>query len=409
MSLDRADQLAQLRRQIAKIDKKYAKRESAPKRDPRPARYAVEEWLGGREVETDHGRHWEVDKLYERHRRHGSISVIDLEDLPADLVGPMSEGEIAASPPQNWAFLDTETTGLAGGPGTYAFLIGIGSIQPEGFRIRQFFMREFVEETSVLLALAEYLAQFDVLVTYNGKAYDQPLLETRYRVSRVRPPFSRLQHLDLLFGARRLWKLRFDSCRLIDLENEILGVEREGDLPGELIPYVYFEYLRTGEAFKLAPILHHNQVDILTTACLTAIVPWAFHPPEKTLLRHGAEMVGLGRWWRQAEQYENAVRLFRAAVQHGLRDDLLFRTLWDIAVLEKKLGRQRDAVEVLTELAGGRNPFRTAALEELAKYYERRERNYAFALELTLAALEAGESNALVRRAGRLKKRLARA
>src|SRR5437660_3869337 len=133
--------------------------------------------------------------------------------------------------------------------------------------------------------------------------------------------------------ACRLLKLRFVSCLLVELENQILGVEREGDLPGELIPYVYFEYLRTREAFKLLPIFHHNAIDILTLACLTGIVPWAFHSPETAQLSHGAEMVGLARWLRRAEQFENALALFRRGVERGLRDDLLFRTLWDIAAL----------------------------------------------------------------------------
>ena len=154
-----------------------------------------------------------------------------------------------------WAFLDTETTGLAGGTGTYAFLVGVGSIEASGFRLRQFFMRDYGEEASLLSRLDEYLAPFDVLITYNGKAYDQPLLETRFRMVRARHPFERMEHLDLLFGARRLWKLRLESCRLVDLENRILGVERQGDLPGEMIPYIYFDFLRTQQAFRLVPIL----------------------------------------------------------------------------------------------------------------------------------------------------------
>jgi uncharacterized protein len=406
---DIQEQLAYLRRRIAKIDKKYTApgMQAKPPALRQPERYFVEEWLSGHEVDTGHGCHWETDKLYERHRRHGSIGITDLEDLPADLLGPISNGDIAHSVPQKWAFLDTETTGLAGGAGTYAFLIGVGTITPEGFRVRQFFMREFAEETSLLVGLAEYLKQFDVLITYNGKTYDQPLLETRYRMVRARPPFAAMEHLDLLFGARRLWKLRFDSCRLVDLENQILGVEREGDLPGELIPYVYFEYLRTREAFRLVPILHHNAIDILTLACLTAIVPWAFHPPEQARFSHGAEMVGLARWWRQTEQYDNALGLFRQAIERGLPDDLLFRTLWDIGCLEKKVGREAAAMPVFTELAGVRNAFQAAALGELAKYYEHRERNYAMALEMTRTALDVDGSEAFRRRAARLEKRLA--
>ncbi len=243
--------------------------------------------LSGEVVQTAFGEHFETEKLWERHRRHGSVDISDLAELPEDLLSELSAGVIPRAHPTRWAFLDTETTGLAGGTGTYAFLAGVGSIDAQGFRLRQFFMRDYGEEASMLHRLAEYLQQFDVLITYNGKAYDQPLLETRYRMVRSRPPFGRMEHLDLLFGARRLWKLRLESCRLVDLENRILGVERQGDLPGEMIPYIYFEYLRTERAFRLTPIFHHNAIDILSLACLTAIVPFAFRSPADTPLRHG--------------------------------------------------------------------------------------------------------------------------
>ena len=400
------EQLEYLRRRIAKIDKKYSQPRPAPPRAPQiPANDPLDDHFPFREVETEFGRHYETEKLYERHRRHGSIGIADLEDLPHDLLHPISNGSIQGVPPAKWCFLDTETTGLAGGSGTYAFLIGVGRITAQGFRVRQFFMREFGEEASLLTALREHLKDFEVLITYNGRTYDQPLLETRYRMLRQRPPFSGLEHLDLLFGARRLWNLRFDSCRLVDLEHQILGVERQGDLAGELIPYVYFEYLRTHEIFRLVPIFHHNAVDILTLACLTAVVPLAFHPPDKARFSHGAEMVGLARWWRQAEQPDNALALFRQALDRGLPDELLFRTMWDIAALEKKLGREQAALPLLTDLAAAPNPLRATALIELAKYYEHRERNYAMALEMTRSALDLEPSDALHRRAARLEKR----
>jgi uncharacterized protein len=220
---DFQEQLAHLRRRIARIDKKFARptpRSPIPK--PQPPIPAPEEWLHGEEVRTAHGVQ----------RRHGSIGIVDLEDLSHDLLDPISNGQIRGVPPAKWCFLDTETTGLAGGSGTYAFLIGVGRITPQGFRVRQFFMRDFGEEASQLSAITEHLKQFEVLITYNGRTFDQPLLETRFRMVRQRPPFSALEHLDLLFGARRLWNLRFDSCRLVDLEHQILGVERQGDLPG---------------------------------------------------------------------------------------------------------------------------------------------------------------------------------
>jgi len=403
------DQLDILRRKIARIDKKYADppgpRIGAPRPDLRPARYFIEEWSDGEEVRTEHGCHFETERLYERHRRHGSMDISSLIDCPPDLLDILSEGAIPSVAADRWAFLDTETTGLAGGTGTYAFLVGVGRIAADGFRVRQFFMRDYGEEASLLAALAAHLQDFDVLITYNGKSYDQPLLETRYRMARARAPFGRLAHLDLLYGARRLWKLRLESCRLVELENQILGVEREGDLPGEMIPYVYFEYLRSHEPFRLVPIFHHNAIDILSLACLTGIVPYAFRSPAEAPLHHGADLVGLGRWFRKAEQYEQALDLFRRAMRRTLRDDLLFQTMWDIAMLEKKLDRHAAALAVFTDLAASPNPFRCRALEELAKHYEHSEKNTAMALEWTRAALAIEDTDELRKREARLQRR----
>lgn len=410
--MDIQDQLAELRKRIKKIDRKYANAKPAPPPpkpydDTRPARYFVEELVSGSVVETRAGAHFQTEKLYERHRRHGSFDISNLIELPEDLLDALSGGAIPRSHPTKWAFLDTETTGLAGGAGTYAFLIGVGSIDERGFHVRQFFMRDFGDEPSLLEALADHLAQFDVLVTYNGKAYDQPLLETRYRMSRIRPPFERMVHLDLLFGARRLWKLRLDRCRLVDLEQRILGLEREGDLPGEMIPYYYFEYLRKGQAFRLVPIFHHNVMDIVTLACLTGVVPFAFRAPDTANLRHGADLVGLARWVAHAERHEEALGLYRRAIELGLPDDLLFRTMRDIALLEKKLERVDAAVAAFTELASAPNQYRAEALVELAKHYEHNERNYAMALEMVRAAKGIDDSDEMQRREERLQRRAA--
>jgi uncharacterized protein len=371
-------------------------------------------WLSGQEVETEFGRHFETEKLYEHHRRHGSADIGSLADLPHDLLASLSADPsadpIPHAPPSEWAFLDTETTGLSGGTGTCAFLIGVGRITPEGFRVRQFFMRDYGEEASALHALAGHLAAFRVMITYNGRTFDQPLLETRYRLNRAKSPFTKLDHLDLLHGARRLWKLRFDSCRLVDLENQVLGVERQGDLPGALIPYVYFDYLRTRDAARMLSIFHHNATDILTLACLTGIVPYAFRDPGESGSnngpKNGAELAGIARWLRAAGELDQARKLFRRAVDAGLRDDLLFQTLWDMGTIDRKLGAVEDALAVWKDLAESRNAFRVRAMEELAKHYEHREKNYARALKMTQGALEHEESAGLRKRELRLSRRL---
>ncbi len=417
--LDTETQLARLKQRVAAIDRKYARKDITTAREMPPrvratgARTFIEEWAEGSVVGNEFGEHFQSERLFPGLKQHGSADIGALSELPANLLDALSENNIAAVAPERWAFLDTETTGLAGGSGTYAFLIGVGRITSDGFRVKQFFMRDYVEEKSQLAALEEHLTEFDVMITYNGKAYDQPLLETRYRMCKHKPPFARMEHLDLLFGARRLWKLRLESCRLVQLEQQILGVFREGDLPGELIPYVYFEYLRSREAQRLVPIFHHNAMDILTLACLTAVVPAAFRNTDadalKTMgVRRGEDLVGIARWLLNAGETEKSLELLKRAIDLGLPDKLLFRSLWDVASLEKKLARPTAALQIYTELAGCRNDHRVDALEELAKYYEHEEKNYGVALEFARQALEFAKTDSLLKRADRLTRRLAK-
>jgi tetratricopeptide (TPR) repeat protein len=263
-------------------------------------------------------------------------------------------------------------------------------------------MRDYNEEASQLHALSAYLARFTVLVTYNGKSYDQPLLETRYTMSRARHPFARMEHLDLLFGARRLFRMRLENCRLTNLEAQILGFDRGEDIPGELIPYCYFEYLRTRRAARLLPVFHHNVLDIVSLACLTGIVPEAFRDPENVRVRHGSDLLGLARWLQMSGRLEEALRMTRRAVDLGLPDQHLFRALYEAGSIEKKLGLDHAAIATFTDLTVSRNPYRVRAYEELAKHYEHREKNIAMALECVLAARDSDDSEALILRQRRL-------
>lgn len=416
--LDTEEQLARLRQRIAGIDRKYlahrVERRQLPTEIRPPTTCCfIEEWAEGQVTSNEHGEHFQMERLFPAHKRHGAADIGALSEIPHDFLDAVSENDIRSVPPHRWAFLDTETTGLAGGSGTYAFLVGVGRITAEGFRVRQFFMRDYVEERSSLSALDEHLREFDVLITYNGKSYDQPLLETRFRMNRLKPPFSNLSHLDLLYGARRLWKLRLENCRLIQLEEQILGVAREGDLPGDLIPYVYFEYVRSREAHRMVPVFHHNAMDILTLACLTGIVPAAFrsHDSEslaKIGVHRGEDLSGIARWLMASREFEAALALMKRSIGAGLPDRLLFRSLWDTAVLEKKCGRRDAALNVYAELAGCKNDYRVSALEELAKFYEHEEKNFSLALDFTCKAIELMPSSALLQRKSRLEKRLSK-
>jgi len=385
-------QLEFLRRRVARIEARYA--------GPPPAASLLE----GQEVETTLGKHWEIDKVWPSHARHGSADVGALVELSDDLLESLEAGFTA--PACRWIFLDTETTGLVGGSGTLAFLIGAGWISPRGFELKQFFIRDHGEEPSALLALSQLLANFDVMVTYNGKAFDAPLLETRFRLARQKVPFERLRHLDLLFSARRLWKLALERCRLQDLESRILGVERHNDVDGGVIPTLFFEFLHTKDARPLIPVLNHNATDVLSLACLTAVVPLAFREPHQ--VKHAAEMVGLGRWLRNEGRLEEALHLFRNAINLKLSEDLVYHTLWQIGTIEKRLGRHDAAVAAWSELTTIVNPFRAQAYEQLAIYYEHREKNPQMALEMTRAALQLGSTGELLKRAARLAEKASR-
>ena len=186
---------------------------------------------------------------------------------------------------------------------------------------------------------------------------------------------------------------------------------QKGDVPGELIPFLYFEYLRSREAWRLLPVFHHNALDILTLACLTAIVPAAFRSTDvQTLARlgvkRGEDLAGIARWLLNAGEHQRALDVLQCAVNAGLPDALLFASLWNIALLAKKLKHEESALRHFNELASCRNPYRINALEELAKHYEHTVKNYPLALQCTHQALRHAETDALLRRKERLQRRL---
>lgn len=378
---------------------------------PSPERPALRSTTGlaGRECESELGRFLLQEHLIANGRMHGNVTVERLHGMPAEWVGHISQGVIAPSPPGRWAFLDTETTGLAGGTGTCAFLVGVGAIEQDGFRVKLYFMRDYDEEAAMLAALAEHLDGYDVLFTYNGKAFDVPLLETRFRLKRQRNPLAAMGHVDLLHGARRLWRERMPDCRLGTLESEILGMERHGDIPGSLIPQRYFDFLRTRRGESLGPVFHHNVLDIVSLACLGSVVMSSYAEPEKAAFRHGQDILGLARWLASSGNEATALRLYRKAIHVGLPASALYRCLWEAARIERRAGNHAAKVELLTDLCRASDLYRVEALEALAKHYEHLEKDPSRALELTRAAQRHAPSERLSHRESRLLRKIAMA
>jgi uncharacterized protein len=299
------------------------------------------------------------------------------------LIAPIAASEVAD--PRQWLFLDTETTGLAGGTGTYPFMVGIAWWDAGGLEVEQFFMRDYDEEHSLLAALAERVAERPVLVTFNGKSFDWPLLETRYRMTRaIRPPALRA-HLDFLHPARNLWRLRIGSVRLAELELKVLGWNRGSDMSSQLIPQIYFDYLRGGPPEPLVPIFHHNQMDLRGLAALSTRVLSLLGNPEAHG-NDGLELFGVSRICERRGQMVRARKLYEQSIARELPQETGRAARSSLARLAKREG-DIDLARSLWEGMLGNSREGFEAYEQLAIYYEHRAREPHRAAELARQAL----------------------
>jgi uncharacterized protein YprB with RNaseH-like and TPR domain len=345
----------------------------------------IEEYVEGVLEKNDLGEYFVARQAFPFGRPYGKLRIGDISaaDLsPLNLLFPQA----TLPAPERLVYLDTETTGLAGGTGTCAFLIGIGMVEGTQFVVRQFFLRDYPEEKAILHALAEILDAFDGLVTYNGKTFDVPLLETRYALARLKSPFGRLLHLDALHPSRRLWRLRLESCKLTDLESAVLGIEREGDVAGSEIPGIYFDYLRSGDARGLQPVFYHNALDIMTLAAVTVELARALG--DASTLDSPVDLFSLSRMFEFAGSRDQSVETCQRALSGGLPEEIEARALHQLALQYKRQRQHELAVETWLELTRRPSPLALEAFEELAIHYEHHHRDPKSAMEFTLTALD---------------------
>ena len=291
----------------------------------------------------------------------------------------------AVADPRQWLFLDTETTGLAGGTGTYAFLVGIAWWDAGGLEVEQFFMRDLNEEWPLLAALAERLEERPVLVTFNGKSFDWPLLETRYRLTRTIAVPAPCAHLDLLHPARNLWRRRLGSVRLAELERHVLGWDRGADLMSDLIPRIYFDFLRGGSPEPLVPVLRHNQMDLRGLAALACRVLSLLADPE-ACGQDGLELFGVSRICERRGELSRARELYAQSIASSLPAETDRAARKSLARLAKRAGDYSLARE-LWEKTVGNSREGLEAYEQLAIYYEHHMREPQRAAEITRQAL----------------------
>lgn len=302
------------------------------------------------------------------------------------------EARAVLEDPAKWLFLDTETTGLAGGTGTYPFLVGIAWWDAGGLQVEQFFMRDFSEEHSVLHELAARLAERSVLVTFNGKSFDWPLLENRFIMTRLIPTPRLSAHLDLLHPARALWKLRLGSVRLIELERRVLdaprlGWHRENDIDSSLIPQYYFDYLRGGSTQPLAGVVRHNQMDLRGLAALFGKINAFLAAQEKD--REGVDsldLFGLSRFLERRGDRSGARAACSQALDLGLPAEIRPRASRELALMAKRRGDHESAAALWLDLVGDSEQG-VLACEQLAVHYERRAKDLARATEFARLGL----------------------
>lgn len=370
------DQLKALGVQVGKEKRLSSRRKN---------RHPIETVVNGRFLPVIHGDVFCHEEIYAKEYVHGSKSLWPSEPI-ATLCQWAYASSLSEADLHNFIFLDTETSGLAGGTGTYAFEVGLGRFTENGFHLAQFFMRHPGEESALLAGLSEFMTGMQAVVTYNGKSFDIPLLNTRYTLMGLSSPFENVDHFDLLPLARRLWRIRLESRTLGNVENQILGVKRnDEEVPGYLIPEMYFEYLRSQDARPMAGIFYHNAIDILSLAGLFSHMAFLLHNPHSDRIQYAEDVVALARFFESFDDIPQAEALYQRALTAELSKDLYWDTVDRYALLLKRKGAWQAAL-VLWEQAAAAGQL--SAFEELAKYFEHRNKDLSVARGWTQRAID---------------------
>lgn len=359
---------------------------------PLESRRELPEIEGAAWLTTPHGDVVAIDAEFRPEFLHGRVAVETLSTWDPHALTLI--GGRPVQPERSPLFLDLETTGLSGGAGTVPFLVGCGYFDGGTFRTRQFFLNGFAGERALLHAVTAFVEGTSLLVTFNGRTFDVPVMETRWLFHRMPVALEGVPHLDMLPPSRRLWRAAAEdaecSCRLVSLEERLCGVMRVGDVPGCEIPQRYFDYVRHGDARRLEPVLYHNRMDLLSLAALTARA--------QRLVCGGAdeasdpaECLALGRLLERRGHRDEAERCFRrVAVDFTTSHVQREHALHALALLLRRGRRFVDAAAAWRELLAhgvGRSPAVSEAVEALAVHHEHRERDLREARALALRAL----------------------
>jgi uncharacterized protein YprB with RNaseH-like and TPR domain len=317
---------------------------------------------------------------YTNSHRHGIINLGNPTILKAEILTQWAHTKPIN--PQGLIFLDTETTGLAGGTGTFAFLVGLGWWSDQGFELQQLFLREPAEEAALLNYLEEQIKRFEGVVTFNGKSFDTPLLNARYTINSLQSPLKGVDHIDLLHLSRRIWRNRLADRSLGNLEEQILRISRSAEeIPGWMVPEIYIEYLRTGDPTPLKGVFYHNAMDILSLAALYVYLVNFLEAPSRMDVPQGLDMVAVARLYEELGNIPQALTLYDTCLSTELPKEFMEQALLRFASIYRRERQWANAVRLWERAVEELGSI--AACIELAKFYEHYDRNKTAALEWT--------------------------
>ena len=372
----------------------------------KPTKSAIYEVITGDVIQTSFGHCFCHIEEFPPDFKQGNTQLD--QSAPLDLFAKWAKSPaIEGSTSDQMAFLDTETTGLSGGTGTFVFLVGIGSQTPDGFVVRQYFLEDPGEEKAFLTALSESLSGFKGVVTYNGKSFDIPILNTRFVLNGLSTPFTELGHVDLLHLVRRIWKYRLNHRNLGILETEILGMSRTSDeIPGWMVPEMYIDYCRTGDARPLKGVFYHNTMDIVSLAAVMFQISALIHEGSDLRSLEGVDVMAAGKFHESLGDISKADNFYSSALSRTMSEEHVALTKKNRAFLHKKYGDLEKSLPLMNELAEAGD---WDACLELAKYHEHVEGDYLEALRFCGIASKAGmERSIATRKMESLKTRISR-
>jgi len=355
---------AQWRRKIEDLERRRAEGE-----------FEIDKVVAGTLVGDDESGFYLVRTDLPLDTRHGSVPLGAITDTIAEQIAfSACDADLEQFDASRAIFIDAETTGLAGGTGTVAFLVGVGYLTEDVFRLDQCFMRDFDDEEPMLEFLDDLFQGRDAVVSFNGKSFDLPLLRTRFIQNRRRFPLENATHFDLLHAARRFWKLRLQDCSLGNIEQHVLGIRRHGDVPSAEIPQIWLDYLRTGDARKLDRVFYHHRMDVLSLVALTAWLSRTLNPADDQEFQYTQDRLSLIRLHFRHRRYGDVAELGRSMLESEAEAAFRCECLQLVGFAHKRLGAWHDMEEAFRLLLQ-ESPRNLVARLELAKLYEHRLRD----------------------------------